>query len=152
MDTRHRLRSAGNWVNLSTPFGLVVARLGSARTSAGPRGTYLAEGYQLPFPVAGAFTVGNVIISARPRHELDATLLGHEERHCWQWFGLLGVFFLPAYGLAMLWSWARTGDRAAGNAFEVDAGLAAGGYREHPRRPWREALAETRTLLRRRGR
>jgi hypothetical protein len=41
----------------------------------------------------------------------------------------------------MAWSVLRTGDRAARNFFERQAGLAIGGYRELPTRPVRENLA-----------
>lgn len=143
------MRAVGNWVNLSTPFGLVVARIGRATVLPGPRHTYLAVGYRLPFPVASAFTVGNVIISGRRREQLGDRLLAHEERHSWQWFALLGVLFLPAYLVAMGWSWLRTGDRASANVFERHAGLALGSYPERPVRPWRTSVSEFRTLLRR---
>ena len=38
------------------------------------------------------------------------------------------------YAIFMGWSWLRTGDRAARNAFERLAGLADGGYRDLPTR------------------
>ncbi len=142
MERRHRLRELGNYLNLSTPLGLAVAVAGGARVRRGPRGLWLAEGYRPRFPYAAAFTVGNVLISRRPwaLPGAPAGLLAHEERHSWQWFVLLGVPFLPAYLVAMAWSWLRTGDRAAANVFEVDAGLERGGYRAVPHRPLREAL------------
>lgn len=126
-----RFRWYANFVSLSTPLGLLVALLGRARLRAGPDGLVLAEGYRWGFPVAGAFTIGNVVITARdfPRllqHHPD--LLRHEGRHAWQWLACLGLPFLPLYFLAMAWSWARTGDRATGNLFERAAGLASGGY------------------------
>ena len=40
--------------------------------------------------------------------------------------------FYPAYAICMGWSMLRTGDRAARNFFERDAGLAIGGYEDHP--------------------
>ena len=135
---RHRLRRLGNLVNLSTPLGLAVARLGRADVSPGPRGLLLADGYRLPFPVAGAFTVGNVVITPGRWPELQARrphLLGHEEAHSWQWFWLAGAPFLPAYGVSLVWSVLRTGDRAAANVFERRAGLERGGYRVLPPRP-----------------
>lgn len=132
-----RLRSAGNWANLSTPFGLVVAALGRGRVRRGPRGLWLAEDYRLGFPVAGAFTIGSVVLTRSRFGELARTqpdLLAHEERHSWQWFAWLGLPFLPAYVAATLWSWLRTGNRAAANVFEVRAGLESGGYRPRRRR------------------
>jgi len=141
-----RLRHVGNWVNLTTPLGLAVARLGGATTRRGPSGLVLAEGYRLSFPVAGAFTIGNVVTTGGSWDELLRTqpgLLGHEEAHSWQYLGC-GLAFFPLYGAAMAWSVLRTGDRAAGHVFERRAGLALGGYREHPPRPLGPAV---RTLL-----
>ncbi len=47
--------------------------------------------------------------------------------HAEQW-ARWPLVFLPAYGLASLWSLMRTGDAATGNGFEVAAGLEDGGY------------------------
>lgn len=135
---RHHIRRLGNWVNLSTPLGLAVARVGRATVRPGPRGLLLADGYLLGFPVASAFTIGDVLLTSAQWSDWAAerpTLLEHEERHSWQWFCLLGLPFLPAYALAMGWSMLRTGDRAAANIFERRAGLLLGGYREVATRP-----------------
>ena len=139
---RHRLRRLGNRVNLSTPLGVAIARLGRAAVRPGPRGLLLAEGYRLPFPVAGAFTIGDVLITAGRCEPRRPGLLEHEERHSWQWFWCAGLPFLPAYAGCMLWSLARTGDRAAANVFERRAGLALGGYREMPVRPLAPVLRQ----------
>jgi hypothetical protein len=63
-------------------------------------------------------TLGHVILGvdgsaldANRRHELAHV------RQCERW----GPFFLPAYGLASLWAWARGGHYYRDNAFEVDA-------------------------------
>jgi hypothetical protein len=128
-----RLRQVANWANLSTPLGLLVARLGRARTEAGPDGLVLARGYRLRVPAAPAFTVGNVVLervddavlARRPR------LLVHESRHATQYALCAGPLLLPLYGLAALWSWLRAGDPATCNVFERLAGLEDGGY---PRR------------------
>lgn len=130
------LREVANFLNGSTLSGLAIARLGRSRVSRGPRGLWYAEGYALPFPVAGAFTVGNVILTGRTIELIGPAAAAHEERHTWQ-YTLCGGAFLPLYGLAMGWSWLRTGDRAARNVFERAAGLADGGYRDLPVRPWR---------------
>ena len=58
-----RLRVVGNLVNLSSLLGLAIARAGRATVRPGERGLLLAEGYRLNFPRAGAFTVGNVIVT-----------------------------------------------------------------------------------------
>ncbi|MBI4899538.1 MAG: hypothetical protein HY829_03560 [Actinobacteria bacterium] len=133
------VRRLANLVNLSTPLGLVIARAGGARLSHAPRGLWLAEGYSLPFPVAGAFTVGNVVITPRSAADLGDRVLAHEERHSWQYMAC-GTFFMPLYLAAMTWSWLRTGDRAARNIFERAAGLADGGYVDVPLRPLRRLL------------
>lgn len=126
-----RLRSLANWANLSTPLGLLVAAVGRCEVRRGPRGLHLAEGYRLGFPIAGAFTVGSVVITPGRFEELAVRLprlLAHEERHSSQWCRWLGLPMLPAYLAASAWSWLRTGDLAAANWFEVRAGLADGGY------------------------
>ncbi len=131
----HRLRQVGNVVNLSTPLGLAVAAAGRARFRRGPRGLVLAERYRPRFPRAGAFTIGNVVVTGRTVEELESSAPGttdHEDAHAWQYLATLGLPFLPLYGVACLWSWLRTGDWASRNVFERQAGLPAGGYHEHP--------------------
>lgn len=134
-----RRRRRANLLNLSTPLGLLVARVGRASTRPGPYGLVLAEGYRFRFPVASAFTVGDVIITA---HSFEALLrrtpdlLRHEETHARQYARCLGLPYLPLYTLAMGWSVLRTGDRASANVFERGAGLVAGGYVERPTRSW----------------
>jgi hypothetical protein len=143
----HRLRRLGNLVNLSTPLGLAVARAGRADVRPGARGLLLAEGYRLPFPVALAFTVGNVLVTSGRWDDLERTrpgLLAHEEAHTWQWFWWAGLPFLPAYGVCLVWSVLRTGDRAAANVFERRAGLRLGGYPEVAARPLLGALVKGR--------
>ena len=128
-------RLVGKLANLSTGTGLLVARLGGARIARGPRGLILGEGYRLRFPIAGAFTIGNVIITASTWEEIlhrDPDLLRHEEAHTWQYLYCLGLPFLPAYGVCLVWSLLRTGNLAAGNFFERQAGLVSGGYAEVP--------------------
>ncbi len=131
----HRIRRVGNLINLSTPLGLLIAAIGSARRRPGPSGLTLAEGYRVRFPPAGAFTVGNVVISPLTFATLTARqpeVMEHEDVHAWQYFWCGGLAFLPLYLLAVGWSWLRTGDPASRNPFERAAGLARGGYREAP--------------------
>ena len=131
-------RLAGNFVNLTTLLGLAIAKFGRATIRRGPRGLFLCEGYQLKFPIAGAFTVGNVITTGSTWDVMLTRwprLLQHEERHTWHYFACLGMPFYPAYAVCMGWSMLRTGDRAARNFFERNAGLAIGGYEDHPTRP-----------------
>jgi hypothetical protein len=148
-----RIRRLGNLANLSTPLGMAVARLGRADVRPGARGLLLAEGYRLPFPVALAFTVGNVLLTSGRWDELERTrpgLLTHEEAHSWQWFWWAGLPFLPAYGACLVWSLVRTGDRAAAHLFERRAGLELGGYAEVAPRPLWDALSRRRPGGRRR--
>lgn len=146
-----RARHTANLLNLSTPLGLVVARVGGARRRPGPYGLVLAEGYRFGFPVAGAFTVGDVVITARSFSALLESwpdLLAHEERHSRQYALALGLPYLALYTLAMGWSVVRTGDRASANVFERHAGLPAGGYAERPVRPLTASLQAAASRLR----
>jgi hypothetical protein len=133
-----RLRNVLNWVNLSTPLGLAIAGAGGCRVRRGPERCFLADGYRWGFPAAGAFTVGDVVVS---RHDLDVlaarrpTLVAHELVHSRQWAYCWGLPFLPLYVGSMAWSWLRTGDRAARSFFEREAGLDEGGYADLPPRP-----------------
>ena len=135
MTRGQRLRVVGNLVNLSTPAGLLLARLGGCSRRTGPYGLVLAEGYRLSFPAASAFTVGDVVITVHSFPALQQRmprLLEHEERHSWQYFWCLGLPFVVPYTLATGWSILRTGDRAARNFFERNAGLVDGGYVDVP--------------------
>ena len=125
---RYRVRAVVNWVTLSTPLGLLIAGLGRAVLTRKPDGLYLAENCRIMLPDAGAFTVGNVIITGGKLRDLRGTdVLAHEAAHASQW-ALLGPAFLPVYLAMTAWSLQRTGDRAAGNYLERWAGLARGGY------------------------
>lgn len=122
-------------VNLSTPLGLGVAALGRSRLRRGPRALIFAEHYRFDFPKAGAFTVGNVVLTRQTMDELERRVPGtldHEEAHARQYAWLLGLPFPPLYLLCAGWSWLRTGDPASRNLFERHAGLARGGYVERP--------------------
>lgn len=130
-------RRIGNLLNGSTALGVLLARIGGARLRSGPHGLLVAEGVRLPLPGAGAMTVGNVVLVPGRAADLVAALphvLDHESRHASQWLRFGGLPFLPAYLLGAAWSLAVSGDRAAHNPFERRAGLAAGGYRDVPRR------------------
>jgi hypothetical protein len=124
------LRTVLNWINLSTPLGLGVARLGGATIIHRGRGTYLATGYRFAFPVAGAFTIGSVIAS---RHDLvwlrsRPMLLRHEDRHCTQYAVAFGILMLPVYVVCVGVSYAIAGDHSSYNPFERLANLSDGGY------------------------
>lgn len=148
MTAAARLKWCANWANGSTALGFAIARVGGAHVADGPRGLYLAGGYRFGFPIAGAFTVGNVLISRSDWDRLqreDPDLITHEEQHSWQYVVCGGLPFLPLYGAALAWSWVRTGDFASRNVFERNAGLAMGGYRERSVRSLGTALRSLRT-------
>jgi hypothetical protein len=136
VSTAHMVRAVGNALNLSTVLGLGLGLAGRARLRRGPDALVLAEGYRLPLPKASAFTVGNVVLvpggTAAAVEARQPGTLAHEAAHTWQYFGLLGLPFLPLYAVAAGWSWLRTGDPASANWFERSAGLVRGGYVEHP--------------------
>jgi hypothetical protein len=136
VSTAHRVRAVGNALNLSTVLGLGLGWAGRARLRCGPDALVFAEGYRLPLPKASAFTVGNVVLvpggTAAAVEARQPGTLAHEAAHSWQYFGFLGLPFLPLYALAAGWSWLRTGDPASANWFERSAGLVRGGYVEHP--------------------
>lgn len=144
MRPAHRARQVANLVNLSTPAGLALGRLGGARLRRGRNGLIVGGGYDLPIPPAPAFTLGNVVLLRRgvptgadPIGSIPVPLLEHEERHATQYAILGGVLMPVLYLGAAGWSWLRTGDFFSRNVFERGAGLASGGYRERPVRPAR---------------
>jgi hypothetical protein len=130
------VRRVANWVNLTTPLGLLVAKVGRADLGRRDEGIWLATGYRFGFPVARAFTVGSVVVTKHSPEWMAERpeLFAHETRHAWQWAACLGLPFLPLYLVAMLWSVIRSGDRGSHNVFERLAGLEDGGYQRHPRR------------------
>ncbi|MGW5262357.1 hypothetical protein ACWEQG_15380 [Microbispora sp. NPDC004025] len=133
MRRSHRVRQVINYVNLSTPLGLLIARIGGARTRRGEHGLVYAHGYRVPFPVAGAFTVGNVILTKHAEGYLTGCLLDHESRHATQYAFCIGLPMLVLYVLASAVSYAVCGHPASWNLFERMAGLDDGGYpRVHP--------------------
>jgi hypothetical protein len=126
-------------VNGTTGAGLLIALATGARIRRGRNGVLIAEGYHRRIPPATCFTVGSVILTRERAdwllHADHADLLAHESRHAGQ-YAVLGPLFWPAYWAACGYSYAATGTWGARNAFERQAGLAAGGYRTAPLRPW----------------
>lgn len=126
MNRRHRFRRVVNYLNLATPLGLLISVIGGATRQPGPDGLVLAFGYRYRFPIAGAFTVGNVVLTRRD--SLDDRLILHESRHATQWAWCVGLPMLPLYLLSMLFSVLLCGHQASYNVFERLAGLDDGGY------------------------
>lgn len=148
MSVTQRVKWCANWANGSTALGFAVARLGRARVTKGPRGLYLASCYRFGFPVASAFTVGNIVVSQDDWSDLrlqQPLLLTHEEQHSWQYLVCGGLPFIPLYVGALAWSWLRTGDFASRNLFERNAGLVIGGYHERSVRTLGAALRSSRS-------
>lgn len=131
------VRSVVNWGNLSTPLGLLLARVGGARLEHRGRGTWIAGGYRWEFPRAGAFTLGNVVLSTASLDDVRSceALLRHEDRHCTQYAWCLGPLMLVPYLAAVGVSWVLAGDHSSYNPFERLAGLADGSY-PTPRTRW----------------
>jgi hypothetical protein len=133
------VRTTLTWINGSTALALVLAGAARTRLRRGPGGVLIAERYRWRMPNQHCFTLGAVIFSRESADWLldvrREQLLWHETRHVGQ-YAILGPLFLPAYGLASAWSWLTTGAYGCRNVFERRAGLAAGGYREVPLRPW----------------
>ena len=145
MTSTERLRWVINWLNLTTIAGVAVARLGRTRPHPAAAGLYVAPRYRIAFPPAGAFTLGNVIIT---RHDADyvcgdPALWRHETRHTTQ-YAWLGPLFWPAYALGAAYSWVVSGHPGSHNPFEVAAGLADGGYPRRPLRRWLPGRAAAR--------
>lgn len=143
MDTARTVRNIANMVNLSTPLGLLLGLAGRGNFRRSGH-LIVAENVTLPLINASAMTVGDVVlIPKRTLEEATAripTLMAHEEEHAWQWTYCLGLPFLPLYLASMGWSMLRSGDRATANHFEVQAGLATGGYREGTKVPVKEGI------------
>jgi len=134
MRRSHRVRRNLNYINLSTPLGLLLARIGHARPMAGPDGLILAYGYRFRFPIASAFTVGNVVLTRHGEGFLTEALLRHEDRHAWQYTACVGLPMLPLYIVAVAVSMLVCGDHASWNLFERLANLEDGNYAR--RSPW----------------
>ncbi|WP_370185638.1 hypothetical protein [Aeromicrobium sp.] len=126
-----RLRTVVNWLNLSTPVGLLAARAGGASVHPIGRGVLVATGWRWRRVGVDATTVGSVVLTPRDVAWLRArpALVRHEDRHVTQYAWLLGPVLLPLYLLAAAVSWVATGDTASWNPFERTAGLGAGGSR-----------------------
>lgn len=133
------MRAALTWVNGTTLAAVVLSAATRTRLARGPGGVFVAGGYRLRVPKQSCFTIGTVVFTKRPADWLldpdRADLLAHETRHVAQ-YAVLGPFFFPLYAAASAYSYLMTGGYGCRNFFEKHAGLAAGGYRQLPLRPW----------------
>lgn len=132
MTPGQRLREGVNWLNGSTPAGLLLAWGGRAELDRQLDGIYTATRYD-GIANRRPFTVGNVLLTRHSAVELQnrPELRRHEARHSSQW-AVLGPLFVPFYVVEVLISRILTGDDAAANVFEVAADLEAGGYTCRP--------------------
>ncbi len=135
MRAGHRVRLAVNLANGSTLAGAGIALAGGARLAQAPDGLLTGTGYRLPVPAVPAFTMGCVIVTRRDSLPPDTALFRHEARHTTQYAWCGGLLMLPLYFAAAGASWVLSGDFGAWNMFERLAGLADGGYADHPLRP-----------------
>jgi hypothetical protein len=154
MRAAHRVRAVANWVNLSTPAGMLLARVAASPPRRARNGLLVSHGYHVPVPPAPAFTLGNVVLlrapaprGADPIGSIGVPLLEHEERHATQYALCGGVVMPILYMAAAGWSWLRTGDFASRNVFERRAGLAEGGYVERSARSPVQSLAALRGVV-----
>ena len=139
-----------NWINLSTLLGLLVARIGGTTRHRRGRGTYVCTGYRFGFPVAGAFTIGSVIIT---KHDLD--WLSESGQCCSSTRtgtapstrSSSDPVMLPLYFVSVGISYLLAGDHSSYNPFERLAGLDDGGYPRPTTRFSRAALTTTRTRM-----
>ena len=142
----HLARTLLTAANGTTGAGLLLALASGAKIRRGKHGVLIAEGYRRKVPPVTCFTVGSVIITHRSAdwllHEERSTLFTHESRHAGQ-YAVLGPLFWPAYWASCGWSYVLTGSYGTRNPFEKHAGLAAGGYREQPLRPWAARLTRS---------
>ena len=77
----------------------LAAVAGRARLRRGAYGLILAHGFRIP-TMAGAFTVGSVVLTGRDEGYLTGRLLLHESRHATQYAWCLGLPLIPLYLLA----------------------------------------------------
>lgn len=134
MKSSLKIRAIANALNLSTATGLLLAALTRTPVEKGPDGLLFGTNYQPKLPLAGAFTIGNVIFYRADRTFINSRpdLLQHEAGHSTQYAWCLGLPFLPLYAACAVFSLWRTGDPGSRNFFERNAGLDLGGYRELP--------------------
>ncbi len=85
-------------------------------------------------PSAPAFTLGNMILTRHAGLDPGSALFRHEAEHATQYAWCGGLLMLPLDFAAAGMSWLLSGDVGAWNPFERLAGLADGGYRNHPLR------------------
>ncbi|MCW6004935.1 hypothetical protein K1W54_10115 [Micromonospora sp. CPCC 205371] len=133
------IRSTLTWINGTSLAAVLICAATRTRLTRASGGVLVAHGYRLKVPRQSCFTVGTVVFTKRPAEWLlapeRAELLRHETRHVAQ-YAVLGPVFWLAYAAASGWSYLLTGAYGSRNFFERHAGLAAGGYRELPLRPW----------------
>lgn len=121
-------RAFANWP--ATSAALSLARLyGSKSCSTAQTGLIVCGGATFN-PGGGGTTIGDVFITTKTTESVlnNPRLVRHESQHAYQWAGWTVIGFPLGYATAAGASDEATDTYACLNYFEIDAGLAAGGY------------------------
>ena len=123
---------------MSTPLGLVIAKIIGGTTIQHNNGIYINYGRKGKYNKAWAITIGDVVLAktdkncdlcklGRP-HNLSAAILKHELVHSEQYAKFGGIIFLALYLFASIKSLIVYKNVWQGNIYEIQAGLEDGGY------------------------
>ena len=136
MDNSKRQRL--NRINLSTPLGLLIAKIFGGATIQLNNGIYVNYGRKGKYNNSWAITIGDVILTKTDKncklcqsgkhHDLSNALLRHELVHSEQYAKFGGLIFLALYLFASIKSFIIYRNRWQGNIYEIQAGLQDGGY------------------------
>lgn len=133
-EKRHRL----NRLNLSTPLGLLIAKIIGGTTIHYKNKIYINYGRKGKYIKANAITIGDVILAKKAKgcklcesgnpHDLSNAILRHELKHSEQFAKFGGIIFLALYLFASIKSYIIYKNVWQGNIYEIQAGLEDGGY------------------------
>jgi hypothetical protein len=133
-DKRQKL----NKLNLSTPLGLLIAKIIGGTTIQKENGIYLNYGRKGKYIKADAMAIGDVVLVKQVKgcklcesgspHDLSDSLLRHELIHSEQYAKFGGIIFLALYLLYSIKSFLIYKNTWQDNIFEIQAGLEDGGY------------------------
>ena len=133
-DKRQRL----NRLNLSTPLGLLIAKIIGGTTIQLENGLYMNYGRKGKYKKAEVITVGDVLLvtfnkdclhcQQKDLYDLSPNLLRHELKHSEQFAKFAGIIFLALYLFASIKSYIQYKNFWQGNIFEIQAGLVDGNY------------------------
>jgi len=136
MDNNKRQRL--NRFNLSTPLGLLIAKIFGGKTIQLENGLYMNYGRKGKYQKAEVITVGDVLLvtfnkdcphcQQKDLYKLSPKLLRHELKHSEQYAKFGGIIFLALYLFASIKSYIQYKNIWQGNIYEIQAGLEDGGY------------------------